>query len=338
MGILALGAVTGFLPVALGVSRSGASVTALQRIAIAHREMAKIDAARRASGRADAVSAEQGGERGFIVVDKRGSDEPEAPAAKRGRPARRGARALPKPDFAALADLARPLGALPPRSRAGPADRAEGAARTCALARQTIDILEMLEEKTRGNLTERRGAPAAGPALRPAHALRRAPLEAPSRSAARCVSPRPPRSTSASASSGAAPTATTCSRASSCRSTRRTRSRTRSSSRCGREPGVALSRRGGGPDVPADARNLACARGGGASSRARRHRAASRSGSRSGCPSGAGLGGGSSDAAAVLRGLAALLPRRHLRGRARRGSRSASAPTCRSSSTRGRPR
>jgi phosphatidylglycerophosphate synthase len=46
MGILALGAVTGFLPVALGVVAAGASITALQRIAIAHREMAKIDAAR----------------------------------------------------------------------------------------------------------------------------------------------------------------------------------------------------------------------------------------------------------------------------------------------------
>jgi archaetidylinositol phosphate synthase len=45
MGILALGAVTGFLPIALGVVAAGASITALQRIAIAHREMAKIDAA-----------------------------------------------------------------------------------------------------------------------------------------------------------------------------------------------------------------------------------------------------------------------------------------------------
>ena len=45
MGILALGAVVGFLPVAHGVVAAGASITALQRIAIAHREMAKIDAA-----------------------------------------------------------------------------------------------------------------------------------------------------------------------------------------------------------------------------------------------------------------------------------------------------
>jgi phosphatidylglycerophosphate synthase len=45
MGILAFGAVTGYLPVALAVVAVGATVTALQRIAIAHREMAKIDAA-----------------------------------------------------------------------------------------------------------------------------------------------------------------------------------------------------------------------------------------------------------------------------------------------------
>jgi phosphatidylglycerophosphate synthase len=49
MGILAFGAVTGFLPIALGVVAVGATITALQRIAIAHREMAKIDAAARVS-------------------------------------------------------------------------------------------------------------------------------------------------------------------------------------------------------------------------------------------------------------------------------------------------
>jgi phosphatidylglycerophosphate synthase len=45
MGILAFGAVTGYLPVALVVVAIGASVTALQRIAIAYREMEKIDEA-----------------------------------------------------------------------------------------------------------------------------------------------------------------------------------------------------------------------------------------------------------------------------------------------------
>lgn len=52
MGILSLGAVTGYLPVALAVVAVGATVTALQRIAIAHREMAKIDAARVTEGQA----------------------------------------------------------------------------------------------------------------------------------------------------------------------------------------------------------------------------------------------------------------------------------------------
>jgi CDP-diacylglycerol--glycerol-3-phosphate 3-phosphatidyltransferase len=45
MGILALGAVTGYLPAALSIVAAGATLTALQRITIAHREMAKIDAA-----------------------------------------------------------------------------------------------------------------------------------------------------------------------------------------------------------------------------------------------------------------------------------------------------
>jgi len=52
MGILSFGAVTGFLPVALAVVAVGATITALQRIAIAHRAMAKIDAERVSEGQA----------------------------------------------------------------------------------------------------------------------------------------------------------------------------------------------------------------------------------------------------------------------------------------------
>ena len=48
------------------------------------------------------MSSEQGGERGFIVVDKRGNGEPEKAAGQAGEGARDAQRTLPKPDFAAL--------------------------------------------------------------------------------------------------------------------------------------------------------------------------------------------------------------------------------------------
>jgi hypothetical protein len=94
------------------------------------------------------VSSEQRGERGFIVVDKRGGDGEEAPGAK----PKEGARELPKPDFAALAislghSALYHLGLV-----ADPATGKQGT-RDLALARQSIDILEMLDAKTKGNLT-----------------------------------------------------------------------------------------------------------------------------------------------------------------------------------------
>jgi Domain of unknown function (DUF1844) len=94
------------------------------------------------------VSPEQKGERGFIVVDKRGSDEVEEAAL----PAADAPRALPKPDFASLAislghSVLFHLGLV-----ADPQTGQKGA-KDLPLARQTIDLVEMLEEKTRGNLT-----------------------------------------------------------------------------------------------------------------------------------------------------------------------------------------
>lgn len=96
------------------------------------------------------MTAEQGGERGFIVVDKRASAEGEAASAAGAEP--EAPRGLPRPDFAALVislghSALFHLGLVP-----DPQTGRHGA-RDVALARQTIDTVEMLEEKTRGNLT-----------------------------------------------------------------------------------------------------------------------------------------------------------------------------------------
>jgi hypothetical protein len=96
------------------------------------------------------VSPEQPGERGFVVVGEgAGRSEGQAPEASRASPP---PRSLPKPDFAALvislghsALFHLGLAADPQTGRPGPRD--------LALARQSIDTVEMLEEKTRGNLT-----------------------------------------------------------------------------------------------------------------------------------------------------------------------------------------
>jgi hypothetical protein len=95
------------------------------------------------------LSQEQRGERGFIVVDKRGNGGEESAGAA---PAEKAARELPRPDFAALAislghSALYHLGLVP-----DPATGKQGS-RDLALARQSIDTLEMLEGKTKGNLS-----------------------------------------------------------------------------------------------------------------------------------------------------------------------------------------
>jgi hypothetical protein len=98
--------------------------------------------------------SEERSERGFIVIDKRGRDDDggDATPASAGGETAPPTRDWPKPDFAALvvslgSSALFHLGLVP--------DPATGEAGVpdLPLARQTIDLVEILQEKTRGNLT-----------------------------------------------------------------------------------------------------------------------------------------------------------------------------------------
>jgi len=96
--------------------------------------------------------SEERSERGFVVVDKRGqeAEEKDQKAAPAEEPA--AARELPKPDFASLvislgSSALFHLGIVPDPTTGEPGEP------DLALARQTIDLVEILQEKTRGNLT-----------------------------------------------------------------------------------------------------------------------------------------------------------------------------------------
>jgi hypothetical protein len=93
------------------------------------------------------VSPEQRGERGFVVVDKRGAGAEEAPP-----PEPEAARSLPRPDFASLV-ISLGHSVLFHLGLVADPQTGEKGARDLPLARQTIDLVEMLQEKTRGNLT-----------------------------------------------------------------------------------------------------------------------------------------------------------------------------------------
>jgi hypothetical protein len=100
-------------------------------------------------------------ERGFTIVDRRGRREEEAPPEPEAAPDRvpGGATAppdepgaLPQIDFTAFA-LSLGTSALYHMGLVGdPVSGQPVAEKNLALARQTIDTLEMLEVKTRGNL------------------------------------------------------------------------------------------------------------------------------------------------------------------------------------------
>ncbi len=80
---------------------------------------------------------------GFTIVDRRGSRGEEEPAP---------APPLPKADFAGLA-LSLATSALFHLGLIADPESGEPGQKNLALARHSIDTLELLEEKTRGNLT-----------------------------------------------------------------------------------------------------------------------------------------------------------------------------------------
>ena len=94
---------------------------------------------------------EDGGDRGFTVVDKRG-DKAEETAG--GAPEEGTASGLPRVDFSSFC-LSLATSALYHLGAVGDPESGEPSPeKNLALARQTIDALEMLESKTQGNLDE----------------------------------------------------------------------------------------------------------------------------------------------------------------------------------------
>ena len=98
-------------------------------------------------------------ERGFTIVDRRGGKGEEAPSEPEATPGEAGAPEasadrppLPRIDFASFA-LSLGTSALYHMGLVGDPETGKPVAEAnLALARQTIDTLEMLEAKTRGNL------------------------------------------------------------------------------------------------------------------------------------------------------------------------------------------
>ncbi|HTY18748.1 MAG TPA: DUF1844 domain-containing protein [Myxococcota bacterium] len=95
-------------------------------------------------------------DRGFVVIDRRssasGSEDEPAPAPRAQAQAAPPPRTAPRVDFAVLVHsffvtALYHLGAAPDP------ETGRTATPNPALARQNIDILELIEEKTRGNLT-----------------------------------------------------------------------------------------------------------------------------------------------------------------------------------------
>jgi hypothetical protein len=93
---------------------------------------------------------------GFTIVDKRGAEE-EPSTAEQPPPPQAEQRSLPKVDFSSFVislgtSALYHMGMVPDPETGSPAKP------NLPVARQTIDTVEMLQEKTQGNLTESEAA------------------------------------------------------------------------------------------------------------------------------------------------------------------------------------
>ena len=100
--------------------------------------------------------AEQGGDKGFTVVDRRGEeseqkDQPEAPPSAEQASQESPKNPLPTIDFATFT-LSLSTSALYHMGLVEDPETGQRAEPNPPFARQTIDTLEMLQAKTRGNL------------------------------------------------------------------------------------------------------------------------------------------------------------------------------------------
>ena len=93
---------------------------------------------------------------GFTIVDKRGQDE-ETSAEEQAAPERPSQRSLPSVDFSTFVislgtSALYHLGMVPDPETGNPVEP------NLPVARQTIDTVEMLQEKTQGNLSDQESA------------------------------------------------------------------------------------------------------------------------------------------------------------------------------------
>ena len=148
--ILGLGAVSGYMLPALWILAVAGTGTVAYRFAIAYREMARLDRPEE-TGRTPRMSERDPEDKGFTVIDRRASAGEQEPTSTQ-TPEADATRAAPRVDFSMLAQSIA-FSALHYLGLMTESESGRTPERDLPLARHNIEILEVLEEKTRGNLS-----------------------------------------------------------------------------------------------------------------------------------------------------------------------------------------